>query len=264
MNKRLSNYLLSGRIHSSLLFIGPEIQVKLETAKKFAQFLLCTGKKPGSLHCGRCSPCLRIEKELHPDVLILKSGLQEDSQDAIKVETVREITHQMEISPLEGSAKVCIIDECHRMGTAAANAFLKTLEEPGENRYFLLLTTQVGSLLPTLLSRCLQFTFKPESEAPALPEETTAEFRKLFDDAKKTKNLSTVVSELDEKERCLQFLQFLQHYLRDALLGAEGVGHSLELSEKFDATLFLEGRLRSNANYGLMLESLLRQHFVGI
>lgn len=262
VQRRLVHYLLSGRVHSSLLFVGPDKQIKWDVAKKVAQFLFCREKTVTGLQCGNCSTCYRVDKDLYPDLLLFRDS----EEDALKVEVIREITHHMEISPIEGRAKICIIDECHRMNTASANAFLKTLEEPKADRYFLLLSTQPGSLPPTLLSRCLQFIFKPESEAAPLSDEIREKFEKLYQDMLKTHNLSPLISEMSEKEDCYRFLHFLQWELRNALL--HGKSHlftelsPMELSEKFEATLTLESRLRSNANYGLMLESLLRNQFV--
>lgn len=105
--------------------------MKIDSAKGIAKFLLC--KSRGQSYCGACSSCLRIEKEIHPDVLIIG----ESEEDSLKVDAIRELSHQMAIAPLESDSKICIIDECHRMNTASSNAFLKTLEEPGVGRYFL-------------------------------------------------------------------------------------------------------------------------------
>jgi DNA polymerase III delta' subunit len=263
LQKRLWNYLQGGRIHPAMVFSGPERIAKMKVAKNVARFLLCPSPEG---FCGQCSVCRRIDKELHPDVLILR----EDGEDTLKIDSVRELCHQMEVSPVEGTAKVCLIDECHRMNAAAANAFLKSLEEPGAGRYFLLLTTQVGSLLPTILSRCLQFHFKPEKEDMTRAG-TYQPFRLLFNEFSRTGNPAPLLSAIEDKAQCLVFLQFLQEALRGAALephlhaAAETVfpdSSDSALLRAYDEALKLEGRLRSNANYALMLESYLRRCFI--
>ena len=260
------SYLKGGRIHPALILAGPQKEAKFQVAKNLAKFLLCQKKTAGSF-CGKCSPCRRIEAEIHPDVLILR----EPDEDTIKIDTIREICHQMEISPIEAAAKICIIDECHRMTVASSNAFLKTLEEPGQSRYFWLLTTQPGALIPTILSRCLQFQFKPESAVEGAPTEASQEAFQLLEEFLKAGDIAALRSKLEDKGRCLFFLQSLQRAVRDALLApslgtpspvsALGRYSPFSLLSKFNEAVVLEGQLRSNANYGLMLESFLIRNF---
>ena len=265
---RLYRYLKSERIHPALLFIGPEKEVKFQAAKGMAKFLFCT-QKSKTAFCGECSNCKRIEKEIHPDVYFFK----DDSSENLKIESVREMIGQMRVSPMEGPYKICVIEEAHRMNSAAANAFLKTLEEPGEGRFFVLTTIQSGSILPTVLSRCIEFTFRPENDEFKIPQELEKQYRDYLADIQKTKNFSLIISALDKKEDALNFLQFLQSELYQCLLSKESgkptnsIFNKLsphDLTIKFDSVVTLEGQLRSNANYGLMIESLMRQHFSGV
>lgn len=257
--ERLFRYLKSGRVHPGIILVGPDKGLKWEIAKAMAKFLFCRNRGEQAF-CGECSSCKRIEKEIHPDVLLFK----EDEEESLKVETVREISHQMEVAPLEGGCKVCIIDEAHKMNQASANAFLKTLEEPKEGRFFILLTTQVGSFLPTILSRSILFQFKPEKEAITFTDEEVGKFRDLIVQFKKNSDPKAIVEYCEDKEVCLRFVQFLQLELHQAALSenASGIFASLtpsDCTKKFDELVDFEGRLRSNANYGLMLESLLRR-----
>jgi|694.fasta_scaffold106447_3 DNA polymerase III delta prime subunit len=256
---RLLRYLQSGRVHPGIILVGPDKALKWEVAKSMAKFLFCS-KKGKLAFCGECSSCKRIEKEIHPDVLLFK----ENEEEALKVETIREITHQMEVAPLEGGCKVCIIDEAHKMNQASANAFLKTLEEPKEGRFFILLTTQLGSFLPTILSRSIVFQFKPEKDAVTFTDEENAKFRELIVQFKKNSDTKAIVEHCEEKEVCLRFVQFLQLELHKTALSEKSTDLFASLSaadcaKKFDELVDFEGRLRSNANYGLMLESLLRR-----
>lgn len=264
--RRLVRYLKSGRVHPALLWTGPDASVKREAAKGMAKGILCRARPETAAFCGTCSPCRRIDKGLHPDVL----ELTEPDSSVIKIETVRELCHQMQLSPIEGGAKVCLIDECHRMTPAAANAFLKALEEPGPKRFFLLLSTQPGALLPTVLSRCIQFHFRP-TPSEAGPD------RERFDAALEeflvTKDTQAIRPFAEDKATGLSFLHHLQHRLRDAVItwtrGETPPGAWSRLGlyrclDAFDETTRLEARLRSNANYALMLEVFLIERFAGI
>lgn len=264
LQERLGKYLKSGRVHPALIFSGPNSANNHDLARKFAQALLCPRRKSSFPFCGICSSCRRAESGLHPDLLLV----QEPEEEVLKIELVRQVCHEMTLSPLEADAKVCLVMDCHRLNAASANAFLKTLEEPADGRYFLLLTPAPAALLPTVLSRCLHIRVPPESvtTTPDLPSGDTLT---LFDKFLVDKNPHPLVAKLDEKETCQQFLRYLQSELRKGSLrtaiGA-GSGHFPTEPEdaclqRFQATLELEGRLRSNANYGLMLESFLRENF---
>lgn len=268
VQERLFRYLSSQRIHPALLFIGPDKQVKFQVAKGMAKLLFCQ-KKNKMAFCNECNNCKRIEKEIHPDVYFFK----EDSEETLKIEVVREVIGQMRVTPIEGPYKLCVIEEAHRMNSAAANAFLKTLEEPGEGRFFILTTTQSGSILPTVASRCIEFMFRPENQGLNLPDELCKKYQELLRETVKTKDFFQLTSCIEEKEDALKFLQFLQSEIHQCLLSKETNNNNSnllscysahELTLKFEAVVTLEGQLRSNANYGLMIESLLRNHFSGV
>lgn len=251
IQERLAQYLRGGRLHPAVILSGGSQVPRWQLAKNIAKSFICSEKKAGALFCDQCNHCRRIEKETHPDVLLY----QVQDEDVIKIDTVRDLCHQMAVGPIEQNNKICIIDECHRMNASSANAFLKTLEEPGEGRYFWLLTSQVGSLLPTILSRCLKFQLLPELNVTPPSEE----WSKIFQEFLKTKEPFRVSSHIDSKEKALDFVRFLQTTLHRI-----GMQSPLDASDTvfvYDETVELEGRLRSNANYALMLESFLSQNF---
>lgn len=258
--KRILHYLQSNRIHPALLLTGSDPQTQLTVAKTIAKFHLCQNRGPNG-PCDQCSSCRRVEKDLHPDVIPLK----DEAEEVIKIDSVREVCHQMAIAPIEGRAKICLVEQCHRLNQAASNAFLKSLEEPGANRYFILMTSQPGALLPTLLSRCLEFSFKPIEEV-SLPEQTTR-YTPLLKALLLSHDITSVLSEIKEKEECLEFLKFLQHQFRDAMVNPPSAPEwkgvpPYGLLRGFEGALELEGKLRSNANHGLLLESFLKQTFL--
>lgn len=261
-NTLLDRYLKMGRIHPCILLVGPDKAIKLTAAIRMAKTVFCSNKSQ-NLFCGQCSSCQRVEKGIYPDLLLFK----EDNEEALKVENVRDIIYQMEVAPLEGRAKVCIIEEAHRMNTASSNAFLKTLEEPKEDRFFILTTTKLGALLPTLVSRSLLFHFKPESEGLQFSNDEWSSFEKLFSDFKASKDVEPILAFCEQKEDALRFVQFLQMALRQRAVDEMPQNLFQELSPiactyKYQKTVELEGKLRSNANTGLLMESLMRQEFL--
>lgn len=260
VQSRLGRYLQSGRLHHAVILGGPAAASKILVAKNIAKFFLCRARKGPQFFCGACSECRRIENEIHPDVFLYR----EPEEDTLKVEWVRQVSAEMEIAPLEGKAKICIVDECHRMTGASANAFLKTLEEPRPNRFFWLLTSKTSFLLPTIRSRCIQFLFHPEKEPLIGSQEM--EFTEWLTDWKKTRSLSNLSGHFDKKPQAVEFIRFIQRQSREAALGNASLFADLSWARAvstFEAAVEIEGRLRSNANSSLMLESFLMTHVTG-
>src|SRR5262245_7722996 len=121
---RLVQYLKGGRLHPAVILTGPTGFERLLIAKNAAKFLLCRSKKEDGSFCGACASCRKIDKDTHPDVILVK----EENEEVLKIDRVREVCHQMELSPIEGTARICIVEDCHRMNASSSNAFLKTLE----------------------------------------------------------------------------------------------------------------------------------------
>ncbi len=128
--------------------------------------------------CGQCSQCQRIADGLHPDVRIVGVGDGDEdgpSRRDIRIEQIREIESFLNLTPYEGTCKVIIVDGAELMNTAAANALLKTLEEPPTNTMLLLLTANEDALLPTIRSRCSTLYLKPGAKS-ALENQLTADY----------------------------------------------------------------------------------------
>jgi DNA polymerase-3 subunit delta' len=164
----------------SLIFAGPVGAGKRQTAVAVAQALNCTNVRrsdprsptPG-LHvdaCGTCAACVRIERGIHPDVLVVEPG---DSGN-IRIEQVREAIDRAGYRPFEGRRRVVIVDEADALMGSAQNALLKTLEEPPPSSVFVLVTSRPDMLLPTVRSRCIRLSF-----AAAGGEDIDAEARDI-------------------------------------------------------------------------------------
>jgi DNA polymerase-3 subunit delta' len=155
--ERLRNKLREDRFPHALIFAGPEGVGKRTCALMIARALNCIEAAMDDF-CGVCSQCRKIDSGTHPDVLAI--GLEEDASE-IKIAQVREVLQSLELRPMEGRAKVYIIDPANLMNTAAANALLKGLEEPSEKSHFILLTNNLHELLLTVRSRSQCYHFTP-------------------------------------------------------------------------------------------------------
>ena len=122
----------------------------------------------GLVPCGDCSQCLRVAQGLHPDVRIIGVGSGDEegaNRRDIRIEQVRDIESFLNLTPYEGVCKVVVVDGAELMNTAAANALLKTLEEPPGDSLLLLLTASEDALLPTIRSRCSALYLKPAAKS---------------------------------------------------------------------------------------------------
>jgi DNA polymerase-3 subunit delta' len=182
--RTLERAIASGRVHHAYLFTGPDGVGKELAAFGLAQALVCTARKEGTKRaCGACSACARAlprdeeRTPIHPDVVVIERALYApqaigrrtaETQD-ISIDQVRTLVlARSAYAPHEGRAKVFIIRRADELSISAANALLKTLEEPGQKTHFILLTSQPDALLPTILSRTLRVRFAP------LPDDVVA------------------------------------------------------------------------------------------
>ncbi|NKB31721.1 MAG: DNA polymerase III subunit delta' [Pseudomonadales bacterium] len=124
--------------------------------REFAKFVMCMSPDKG-LACGECRSCLFGEESGHPDISLIEV---EDGSRDIKIEQIRGLSNFLSQTSHAGRAKIAIIADAHRMNFAAANALLKTLEEPTAHTYLFLVSHLPGSLPATIRSRC-QKLFMP-------------------------------------------------------------------------------------------------------
>jgi len=184
----LRRALSSGRLAHAYLFAGPDGIGKRLMALALARALFCVH---GS-GCGECTACRKLDHRNHPDLHVL-----EPDGSSIKIEQVRAIQRDLSLRPLEASRKLCLIEAAETMTVAAANALLKTLEEPRGDTVLLLLSSQPQRLLETIRSRCqlLLFSRQPlelvrdslsrqldmtEAEAHVLAALSEGSFKKAF------------------------------------------------------------------------------------
>jgi DNA polymerase-3 subunit delta' len=201
--RTLERALECGKVHHAYRFEGPDGVGKEKAAFAFAQALVCTTPPPdGVAHraCGRCSACTRAvtlstdppRVPLHPDVVVLERGLyppealrrsRPELQDLSVDQIRRLVLERASFPPHEGHARIYLVRRAHELSISAANALLKTLEEPLANTYFVLLTDRGNELLTTIRSRTQLVRFAPlaESLVRSILEEqgTSAEAAKM-------------------------------------------------------------------------------------
>ena len=172
----LTRALSTGHVHHAYRFEGPAGGGKELAAFALAQALVC--ELGGTRACGACSACqraLRISEEepqvpAHPDVILVQRGLYRGRISAseatgISIEQVRRIVlERVGYRPHEGRARVFIVRDADELTVSAANALLKTLEEPGPSTHFILITSRPNRLLDTIRSRTLPVRFAPLSD----------------------------------------------------------------------------------------------------
>lgn len=151
-----------GRLSHAYIFDGPRGVGKMTTARALAALLLCDTPEDNDA-CGRCAACAQLDSGTHPDCI----SVAPDGK-SIKIKQIRDLRARLSNTATYGGYTVVLIDEADTMGIEAANAFLKTVEEPVGPTCFVLVTTQADRLPDTIRSRAQLVRFKPLSEAVML------------------------------------------------------------------------------------------------
>ncbi|RJQ40544.1 MAG: DNA polymerase III subunit delta' [Nitrospiraceae bacterium] len=158
--KKAINILLGtmarNRIPSAYLFAGESGIGKKLTAVNLAKTLNCQKPKTTLDCCDECASCKKIDSQTHPDFLLVSPEKGE-----IRVDEIRMIEEVISLAPYEGKRKVVIVDDAETMNQSAANAFLKTLEEPPPQSIIILISASPDRLTETIRSRCSRINFLP-------------------------------------------------------------------------------------------------------
>ena len=158
ITKLLKNAVKGGQIAHAYLFVGSRGTGKTSTARILAKAVNCQNLKKDGNPCNECSNCIGISEGRFLDLVEI------DAASNRGIDQIRELKEKIEFSPTDGVFKVYIIDEVHMLTTEAFNALLKTLEEPPGHIIFILATTDVHKLPPTILSRCQRYDFRLGTE----------------------------------------------------------------------------------------------------
>ena len=154
----------SDRLAHAYLLRGVPGVGKFQFAKALAAQLLCEDAD-GKPACGHCKECELIKAGTHPDLMLVEP---EAPGKPIKIDQVRKVNEFARKTAQQGGRRVVVINPAEAMNISAANALLKSLEEPGSNTVFLLASARVGDMLPTIRSRCQLLSFSIPAEAAAV------------------------------------------------------------------------------------------------
>ncbi len=154
----LKNAVKKGSLSHAYLFTGSRGTGKTSTARILVKAINCLSPLKDGNPCNVCDNCIAITAGRFLDLIEI------DAASNRGIDQIRELKEKIEFSPVEGKYKIYIIDEVHMLTTEAFNALLKTLEEPPAHVIFILATTDVHKLPPTILSRCQRYDFRLGSD----------------------------------------------------------------------------------------------------
>ena len=153
--KSLKLSLKNKSMAHAYLFSGPRGVGKTTIARLIAKGVNCLNLKENGEPCNECKNCKAINEGRFSDLIEI------DADSNRSIDEIRSLKEKINYQPVEGLKKVYIIDEAHMLTKEAFNALLKTLEEPPAHVMFILATTELEKILPTIISRCQRYDFKP-------------------------------------------------------------------------------------------------------
>ena len=173
-----------GNFPGSLLLTGSSEKRLQGEARRLAAILLCSGEDPER----RCDSCRRVLSGIHPDLLVVEpQGVQ------IRIDSIREAVAFGAGKPYESERRVAVVDHAEQLGLEAANALLKSLEEPGKHFHWILTTARPEALLPTVCSRCVAVALARQPRAERTAEWVSRGFSE--EDATELAGLEPAVEE---------------------------------------------------------------------
>ncbi|MCA9999311.1 MAG: DNA polymerase III subunit delta' [Anaerolineales bacterium] len=157
----LAGAIVHGRVGHAYLLSGPTQVGKTMLARTFAQALNCLAEEATARPCGVCRACQLIAADRHPDVRLVEPDVTGRGTAVLRIDQIRQLQQDLSLSAYEGRYKVAIVTRFDAANVNAANAFLKTLEEPPPDVVLLLTAVSADTLLETITSRCRTVSLRP-------------------------------------------------------------------------------------------------------
>ena len=154
----LQGHLTNERARHAYLITGPQGVGRRTLAIRLSQTLNCTEPFAPGVPCGGCRSCTLIERMQHPDLSVVEA---EQIGGILKVDQIRELQRSLSLAPYESDHKIALLLRFEEANPNAANALLKTLEEPPPKVVMLITASDVDALLPTIVSRCEVIRLRP-------------------------------------------------------------------------------------------------------
>lgn len=219
----LSAHINSGDFSHAYLFLGREGTGKEYLAKEFARYILCEKHTDDA-----CESCRKFEKGAHPDFIYVRGN------EGIKIEHIRGAIERIGLSPAMSKKKVCLISKAENMGIEAANALLKTLEEPPADSIIILTSSSEKRLPETIISRS-----QPIKLSPVGNREITKILSKDFDEAEVDSIIGLSEGSIGEAKKLLlngEALADKKKLLKDVetLLGSESIIERFKIIEAYE------------------------------
>lgn len=249
--KQLLSRQEKGRgLSHAYIISGPAGSGKHTLARLLAAAMLCTA--PGEKPCGRCGPCLKVSKGLHPDVSVV-TGPEEGKP--VTVDQVRALRADAYVRPNEGERKIYLLEEADQMNASAQNALLKLLEEGPCFAAFLLLARNSGALLETVRSRCEEISLLPaeRTEDPGGDKDQSALVMRMADALERSGELELLEASMEfaakrSREEFSNLLNALEDELGARTARSGGGRRRLLRAVELIKTLRSAARLNVNAN----------------
>ncbi len=160
----LNRYIQQQRIPQGLLIIGHKGLGKQQLALQFAQTLLCSARLENGFFCGHCTSCTLFKADTHPDFMQIAP---EEDKKIIGIDAIRQLITKLTLKPQFAGYRLVLINPADQLNNAAANSFLKCLEEPNERTCIVLLTEKPALLPATIRSRCQKLVINTPDKAMA-------------------------------------------------------------------------------------------------
>src|SRR4030042_267540 len=220
----LAGHVAQRRERHAYLITGPQGVGKKTLALRFAEALNCTKPPAPGQQCQQCSTCKRIEGMQHPDLSVVEA---EHEGEVLRIDQVRELQHKLSVAPYEARYRVALLLRFEEAHTNAANAMLKTLEEPPPQVVVILTAKSVESLLPTIVSRCEVLKLRPlsvdeTSKGMQVIKGVPAEIAEVLASSRGDR-FAFAKQRVDNKEELRNELQVWLTFWRDALIFAAGL-----------------------------------------